>query len=80
MRKVTICVDVNTPERAEVDAWLDRWRDRVGFVSENEGCGCCVDLYRVVATEDALRELPAIVFSTSEWSDSADDSNATDRR
>jgi hypothetical protein len=68
MSKATICVDVGTPEQAAVDAWLERWRSRLPFVSENEGCGCCVDLYRVEAPQEALDELPASVSAASEWS------------
>jgi hypothetical protein len=33
-----------------------------------EGCGCCVDLYRVEAPQGALDELPPVVFASSEWS------------
>jgi hypothetical protein len=38
------------------------------FVSENEGCGCCVHIYRVEAPQEALDELPSVVFAASEWS------------
>jgi hypothetical protein len=61
-------VDVGVPEQAAVNAWLTRWRPRLPFVSANEGCGCCVDLYRVEAPQEALDELPPLVFAASEWS------------
>jgi hypothetical protein len=54
---------------AVVEAWLDRWRTRLPFVSHNEGCGCCIHLYRVEAPKDALDELPPVVFASGEWSD-----------
>ena len=68
MLRATICVDVGVPEQAAVDAWLERWRSRLPFVSDNEGCGCCVDIYRVEAPQQALDELPPVVFASSEWS------------
>ena len=68
MPKATICVDVDTPEQLAVDQWLKRWQALVPFVSENEGCGCCVDLYRVDAPKEALDELPSNVFCSDEWS------------
>jgi hypothetical protein len=81
MPRATICVDVEVPEQAAVDAWLERWRPRLPFVSDNEGCGCCVDLYRVEAHQEALDELPPAVFAASEWSGmkNAEQSAAADR-
>jgi hypothetical protein len=67
MPRATICVDSGTPEQVVVDAWLERWRKRAVFVSDNEGCGCCVHIYRVEASREALDELPP-VFASSEWS------------
>jgi hypothetical protein len=66
--RATICVDVGTAEQAAVDAWLARWRTSMPFCSDNEGCGCCVDLYRVEAPQNALDELPQVVFAMSDWS------------
>ena len=68
MPRATICVDVGTPEQAAVAAWLERWRVWLPFVSDNEGCGCCVDLYRVEAPQQVLDELSPDVFAASEWS------------
>jgi hypothetical protein len=68
MPRATICVDVGTPEQKVVEAWLKRWQSRLTFISENEGCGCCVDIYRVDAQKEALEELPSTVFATSDWS------------
>ena len=60
-------MDAGVPEQAAVDAWLERWRPRLPFVSDNEGCGCCVDIYNVEAPPEALAELPPAVFASSEW-------------
>jgi hypothetical protein len=69
MPRATICVDSGVPEQALVEAWLSRWRDRLPFVSPDEGCGCCVHIYRVEAPQVALDELPPTVFASSEWSE-----------
>jgi len=66
--RATVCVDVGTPEQAAVDDWLERWRPRLPFAAENEGRGCCVDLYRVDAPREALDELPPAVSCASQWS------------
>jgi hypothetical protein len=68
MQRAEIIVDAGSPEQAAVEAWLERWRSRLPFVSDNEGCGCCVHIYRVEAPPDALGELPPDVFAASEWS------------
>lgn len=68
MPRATICVDAGAQEQVLVDEWFERWRDRLPFASDNEGCGCCVDLYRVDAPQEALEELPANVLIASEWS------------
>ena len=68
MPKATICVDVGVLDQAAGAAWLERWRTRLPFVSESEGCGCCLDLYRVEAPREALDGLPPQMFAASEWS------------
>ncbi len=74
MPRAMICAVVDeTDEVVAVDAWLARWRSRLRFVSANEGCGCCVNIYRIEASQEALDELPATVFVESEWSSISSD-------
>ena len=69
--RATICVDVNhEDERASVEAWFARWRERLLFVSENEGCGCCVDMWSVDGPAEAMSELPSNVRASSQWAGS----------
>ena len=68
MPRAMICVDVNTESQAAVGAWLAEWRDRLTFCSDNEGCGCCVDTYRIEGDRAALDSLPPDVTCLSEWS------------
>jgi hypothetical protein len=69
MKKVNLCADVNTEEREVVEVWLSKWRETLGFCSENQGCGCCVDIYHIEAPEGALTELPLSMIATSDWAE-----------
>lgn len=67
--RATICVEVSRADAsAAVAAWFTRWRDRLAFASENEGCGCCVDMWNVDGPAEAIAEIPPSVRAASEWS------------
>jgi hypothetical protein len=60
--RVTVIADVDSPgERESLKAWMERWRSRLTFTSENLGCGCCIDLYQVEAPDAAIAELPEMM-------------------
>lgn len=64
MAKVQIIVAVDQPEEVRAVAeWFERWRDHLAAVSDNTGCGCCVDISDVEGPEEALRELPEVVVA-----------------
>ena len=77
MPKASICVDAKTAEQQLVNEWIKKWRGKIRYLSNNEGCGCCIDLYQVDAPSEVLNELPAKVFSSSEWSNSSSKSRTT---
>jgi hypothetical protein len=59
MTKWEVVVDVTGPrEVAAFAKWIDRWRDQV-VVSEKEGCGCCVDIWKIEGPAEAQTELAA---------------------
>ena len=60
-----IAVSESPAERELLDAWVLKWRERVAFISENKGCGCCVDIYDVSASEEAMREIPREMLSNN---------------
>ncbi|MBD2744124.1 hypothetical protein [Coleofasciculus sp. FACHB-1120] len=68
MPKASICVDAKTPEQELLKEWIQKWKGKIRYLSNNEGCGCCNDLYQVDAPAEVLNELPAKVFASSEWS------------
>ena len=53
---------------AAAEAWFARWRPRLAYCSENQGCGCCVDIWDVEAPAEAVAELPEELSAMSEWS------------
>ena len=53
---VSVTID-NEREVMAVNAWLNRWGTRLKL-SDNQGCGCCVDIWDVHAPAQALAELP----------------------
>ena len=54
---VTVTID-NEREVMAVNAWFQRWGPRIQC-ADNQGCGCCVDIWDVRAPAQALAELPA---------------------
>ena len=53
---VSVTID-NEREVAAVNAWFQRWGPRIQC-ADNQGCGCCVDIWDVQAPAAALAELP----------------------
>ncbi len=61
---MAVVASVDHPDEVRtVAGWFDRWRDRLVAVSENTGCGCCVDIWDVEGPAEALTELPAAVVA-----------------
>jgi hypothetical protein len=53
---VSVTID-NEREVMAVSAWLNRWGPKLKL-SDNQGCGCCVDIWDVQGPRAALDELP----------------------
>ena len=53
---VSVTID-NEREVAAVNAWFQCWGARIQC-ADNQGCGCCVDIWDVQAPAAALAELP----------------------
>jgi hypothetical protein len=64
MASAQIIVSTDHPDEVrKVDDWFARWRERLSSVSDNTGCGCCVNIWNVEGPEEALLELPAAVIA-----------------
>lgn len=58
----------------EVDAaehWLEQNRKRLSYVSEMNGCGCCVFMWDVQGPKEIIDSLPLHLSAGSSWSASA---------
>ena len=68
MPRATIIVDVTHPEEvAASEEWLTKWTPNLSYRSENQGCGCCVNIWDVEGPEEALAALPSSIKGGSEW-------------
>jgi hypothetical protein len=68
MARATICIAVDEPAEVEAgECWLSANRDRLDFISENYGCGCCVDLYDLEAAPEIIASIPEPIRSNSDW-------------
>jgi hypothetical protein len=66
--RATIVASVGADgEQEAATAWLARWRPHLTYCSENQGCGCCVDIWDVDAPVEALTQLPETLQAMSEW-------------
>lgn len=71
MARATIIVAVDFPEEMQAaEEWFARWRDSLTYVSENEGCGCCVNIWNVEGPSEAFDALPGAIHGSSSWSES----------
>jgi hypothetical protein len=65
VRTHQVVVDVNDAEEVAIfSAWVARWREHA-TVSENEGCGCCVNIWVVSAPQEAFDELPGRILNAA---------------
>ena len=52
----------NEAEILAINRWFRRWGPRL-HCSDNQGCGCCVDVWQVEAPLEAFDDLPATMRS-----------------
>lgn len=66
--RATILVSIDAAGEVEAaTAWLDRWRPHLAYCSDDQGCGCCVEIWDVDAPAEALAELPDTLQAMSDW-------------
>ena len=57
MARARIHISVgNDKEPSLFRAWRSEWEERIQSVSENQGCGCCTDIYDVEGPQEAIDE------------------------
>lgn len=50
-KKYQIVIEVDKPELKEFEDWLEINKQNILAISENDGCGCCVDIFTIEVTE-----------------------------
>ena len=43
--------------------WLKQWRKKLDYVSENQGCGCCVNIWVIRGDQAIIDTLPPAIRS-----------------
>lgn len=70
--RASICALTDNPgEVDEAESWLEKNRDHLSYVSEMNGCGCCVFLWNVQGPKESIDTLPLHLSSGSAWSSEA---------
>ena len=70
MPRATIIVDVAHPEEiAASEEWFTKWAPSLTYRSDNQGCGCCVNIWDVEEADDAIAALPSSILGYSNWVD-----------
>ena len=68
--RASISVASDAPEeQAAFDAWVARWKAEMAFISDDYGCGCCIDLYDVEGPKESIDAIPGQLRTTTAWSE-----------
>lgn len=66
--RASICALVdNKGEVAEAEQWLEQHRERLSYVSEMNGCGCCCFLWDVQGPKEIIDCLSSHLSADSSW-------------
>ena len=58
IRKKEVIVIAENDNQDLLYAWIKENRDKLKFVSDDEGCGCCVSIFRIEGEESILATFP----------------------
>jgi hypothetical protein len=66
--RASICAVTDNPGEVDLaESWLDQNKARLTFVSDMNGCGCCVFLWDIEGPSEVVDTLPTQLASSSEW-------------
>jgi len=66
--RATLVATADEPEsRIAAFQWITEHRNSLQFVSENLGCGCCVDIWNIEGNSELLAQVPAKLLGSSAW-------------
>ena len=55
-REIVVIAENNNQD--QLYTWIEENRDKLKFVSDDEGCGCCVSIFRIEGEEIILATFP----------------------
>lgn len=68
--RATLMATADEPaNRDAAIAWIEQHHDALGFVSDNLGCGCCVDIWNIEGDSAVVRQVPPSLLAASAWAD-----------
>ncbi len=70
MLRSSVCISSDSEDEiVAFDDWLDVWKDKLEYISDDYGCGCCVHLYDIEGPADAIDAIPKSIKSESKWTE-----------
>jgi hypothetical protein len=68
-RRATVCAQVDRPDDVwAAQLWLESHRASLTFVSDDEGCGCCIHSWRIEGPAEVVQTLPPEISATTpQW-------------
>ena len=72
--RASICALADNPGEVEdAERWLKENASALSFVSEMNGCGCCVFAWDIQGPAEVIKTLPEHLSAGSEWASSKAD-------
>jgi len=66
----SVCISADSDEgSAAFESWLERWKEKMTFVSGDYGCGCCVHQFDLEGPKEAIGAIPEKIRCQSEWTE-----------
>ena len=66
--RATLIATADEPEnRLAAFQWINRHKEALSFVSENLGCGCCVDIWNIEGDSQVIGQVPQNLLGSSAW-------------
>lgn len=70
--KATIMCEIDNPDD-EILAldWIEENKNKLSYISDNYGCGCCVLMWDIEGDESVIATLPSHIACGSDWTRSS---------
>src|ERR1700712_1953978 len=67
-RKATLIAVIDLPHQVQTaDEWLEHAQDRLTYISDQKGCGCCIFMWDVEGPIDLIETIPEMMRCSSDW-------------